>query len=166
MGTPTTQSQAHRRYVMVSSRALLNHLPHCRLTLGRPAAPVPPRPEGSARLVRPHLLTAPARPTANSESRTAMPGLTLARPRRYVRRDLWRNKAIEIRAQFERNRNVRDPRAVAALLTEAEREVQKVSHPDPYRRELLVLPVLSVRSAVRLGPTYIFSFAHICALST
>lgn len=57
------------------------------------------------------------------------------RSRRYVRRDLWRNKAIEIRAQFERNRNVRDPRAVAALLTEAEREVQKVSHPDPYRRE-------------------------------
>ncbi|GAA5983534.1 hypothetical protein JCM10908_000322 [Rhodotorula pacifica] len=51
----------------------------------------------------------------------------------YVRRDLWRNKAIEIRAQFERNRNVRDPRAVAALLNEAEREVQKVAHPDPYR---------------------------------
>jgi hypothetical protein len=56
---------------------------------------------------------------------------------RYVRRDLWRNKAIEIRAQFERNRNVRDPRAVAALLNEAEREVQKFAHPDPYRRELL-----------------------------
>ncbi|GAA5832485.1 hypothetical protein JCM3766R1_003095 [Sporobolomyces carnicolor] len=54
----------------------------------------------------------------------------------YVRRDLWRNKAIEIRAQFERNRNVRDPRAVAALLNEAEREVQKYAHPDPYRPSL------------------------------
>ncbi|CEQ39654.1 SPOSA6832_01196, partial [Sporobolomyces salmonicolor] len=47
--------------------------------------------------------------------------------------DLWRNKAIEIRAQFERNRNVRDPRAVAALLNEAEKEVQRLAHPDPYR---------------------------------
>ncbi|GAA5918878.1 hypothetical protein JCM1841_006655 [Sporobolomyces salmonicolor] len=52
----------------------------------------------------------------------------------YVRSDLWRNKAIEIRAQFERNRNVRDPRAVAALLNEAEKEVQRLAHPDPYRR--------------------------------
>ncbi|BGO99761.1 hypothetical protein NBRC10512_003168 [Rhodotorula toruloides] len=51
----------------------------------------------------------------------------------YVRRDLWRIKAMELRAQFERNRNVRDPRAVAALLNEAEQEVQKLSHPDPYR---------------------------------
>lgn len=34
---------------------------------------------------------------------------------------------------FERNRNVRDPRAVAALLNEAEKEVQRLSHPDPYR---------------------------------
>ncbi|KAL8279170.1 hypothetical protein RQP46_008426 [Phenoliferia psychrophenolica] len=37
---------------------------------------------------------------------------------------------------FERNRNVRDPRAVAALLNEAEKEVQRLSHPDPYRASL------------------------------
>jgi hypothetical protein len=54
---------------------------------------------------------------------------------RYVRRDLWRNKAIEIRVAFERNRNVRDPRAVANLLNQAEKEVQRMSHPDPYRRK-------------------------------
>jgi len=67
--------------------------------------------------------------------RLAVPSLArFAAPYRYVRRDLWRNKAIEIRAQFERNRNVRDPRAVAALLNEAEKEVHKFSHPDPYRR--------------------------------
>ncbi|GAA5850542.1 hypothetical protein JCM8547_001908 [Rhodosporidiobolus lusitaniae] len=54
----------------------------------------------------------------------------------YVRRDLWRPKAIEIRAEFERNRNIRDPRAVAALLNEAEKQVQKYSHPDPYRPAL------------------------------
>lgn len=60
--------------------------------------------------------------------------LTSPCSRRYVRRDIWRPKAIEIRAQFERNRDVRDPRAVAALLNEAEKEVAKYSHPDPYRR--------------------------------
>ncbi|KAI5481876.1 hypothetical protein MNV49_000153 [Pseudohyphozyma bogoriensis] len=54
----------------------------------------------------------------------------------YVRRDLWRNKAIEIRVQFERNRDVKDPRAVAALLNEAEKEVQRLSHPDPYKPSL------------------------------
>jgi hypothetical protein len=54
---------------------------------------------------------------------------------RYVRRDLWRNRAIEIRVQFERNKNVRDPRAVASLLRDAEKEVLRLSHPDPYRRE-------------------------------
>lgn len=59
----------------------------------------------------------------------------LCAPARYVRRDLWRNKAIEIRVQFERNRHVKDPRAVAALLNEAEKEVQRMAHPDPYRRE-------------------------------
>lgn len=57
---------------------------------------------------------------------------------RYVRRDLWRNKAIEIRVAFERNRNVRDPRAVANLLNQAEKEVQRMSHPDPYKRKLLI----------------------------
>lgn len=40
---------------------------------------------------------------------------------------------------FERNRNVRDPRAVASLLSEAEKEVERMSHPDPYRRESLLL---------------------------
>lgn len=54
----------------------------------------------------------------------------------YVRRDLWRNRAIEIRVMFERNRNIRDPRAVAKLLNEAEEEVQRMSHPDPYRPSL------------------------------
>lgn len=54
---------------------------------------------------------------------------------RYVRRDLWRDRAIEIRVMFEKNKNVKDPRAVARLLREAEGEVGRLSHPDPYRRE-------------------------------
>ncbi|CAH7672701.1 hypothetical protein BY996DRAFT_4577763 [Phakopsora pachyrhizi] len=53
-----------------------------------------------------------------------------------VFRDIWRQKAIEIRVKFERNRDVRDPRAVAKLLREAELEILKEEHPDPYRPPL------------------------------
>lgn len=60
------------------------------------------------------------------------------RPRRYVRRDLWRDRAIEIRVAFEKNKNVKDPRAVALLLNEAEKEVIRLSHPDPYRGALFI----------------------------
>ncbi|KAF8743333.1 Survival motor neuron (SMN) interacting protein 1, partial [Rhizoctonia solani] len=49
-----------------------------------------------------------------------------------IRRDLWRNRAIEIRAEFERNRNVTDPRAIAQILGEAEERLAAKSHPDPY----------------------------------
>lgn len=53
-----------------------------------------------------------------------------------VFRDIWRQKAIEIRVKFERNRDVRDPRAVAKLLHEAELLLAKTEHPDPYRPPL------------------------------
>ncbi|GHJ86676.1 hypothetical protein NliqN6_3078 [Naganishia liquefaciens] len=54
----------------------------------------------------------------------------------YIRRDLWRNKAIEIRAEFERNRGVTDPRALAAIFEKAEAELARTQHPDPYRPAL------------------------------
>ncbi|KAG9127394.1 hypothetical protein FRC07_014339 [Ceratobasidium sp. 392] len=50
----------------------------------------------------------------------------------YIRRDLWRNKAIEIRAEFERNRNVKDPRAIAQIMADAEARLAARAHPDPY----------------------------------
>ncbi|KAH9449954.1 hypothetical protein MJO28_014198 [Puccinia striiformis f. sp. tritici] len=50
-----------------------------------------------------------------------------------VFRDIWRQKAIEIRVKFERNRDVRDPRAVKKLLHEAEVQLAETEHPDPYR---------------------------------
>jgi NADH dehydrogenase (ubiquinone) 1 beta subcomplex subunit 9 len=52
-----------------------------------------------------------------------------------IQRPIWREKAIEIRVQFERNRDVKDPRAVARLLQQAEETVAALEHPDPYRRE-------------------------------
>ncbi|KAF8897779.1 NADH-ubiquinone oxidoreductase complex I subunit [Infundibulicybe gibba] len=49
-----------------------------------------------------------------------------------VRRDLWRAQAMEIRAEFERNRNVHDPRALALILEKAEADLAHKKHPDPY----------------------------------
>ncbi|EIN10497.1 hypothetical protein PUNSTDRAFT_132586 [Punctularia strigosozonata HHB-11173 SS5] len=48
-----------------------------------------------------------------------------------IRRDLWRGRAIQIRAEFERNRDVSDPRALAAILEKAERDLAAKLHPDP-----------------------------------
>ncbi|KAL5507899.1 hypothetical protein ACEPAH_5517 [Sanghuangporus vaninii] len=49
-----------------------------------------------------------------------------------VHRHLWRYKAIQIRAEFERNRNVSDPRALATILEKAEADLAAKQHPDPY----------------------------------
>lgn len=51
-----------------------------------------------------------------------------------IRRDVWRDRAIEIRAEFERNRNVGNPRHLAGILREAEEALRERRHPDPYRR--------------------------------
>ncbi|PAV21320.1 NADH-ubiquinone oxidoreductase [Pyrrhoderma noxium] len=49
-----------------------------------------------------------------------------------VNRQLWRWKALQIRAEFEANRNVHDPRALAVLLSKAEADLAEKKHPDPY----------------------------------
>ncbi|PPQ74365.1 hypothetical protein CVT24_000659 [Panaeolus cyanescens] len=49
-----------------------------------------------------------------------------------VRRDIWRPQALQIRAQFEANRNVTDPRALATILSQAEKELANQKHCDPY----------------------------------
>ncbi|ETS61336.1 hypothetical protein PaG_04357 [Moesziomyces aphidis] len=50
-----------------------------------------------------------------------------------IRRDVWRDRAIEIRVAFERNRNIRNPRELANLFEKAERELKTRQHPDPHR---------------------------------
>ncbi|KIJ57010.1 hypothetical protein M422DRAFT_23133 [Sphaerobolus stellatus SS14] len=49
-----------------------------------------------------------------------------------IRRDLWRPRALEIRAEFEKYRHVSDPRALAALFDRAEAYLAETAHPDPY----------------------------------
>lgn len=53
----------------------------------------------------------------------------------YIRRDLWRDYAIEVRAKFESNRNVQNPRQLAKVLEQAEHDLSVRQHPDPYIRE-------------------------------
>lgn len=76
-----------------------------------------------------------------------------------IRRDVWRQRALEVRAEFESNRqvevsklssfilmvnllefscllrNVKDPRQLAVLLEKAEAHLSIVKHPDPVIRE-------------------------------
>ncbi|KAG6373841.1 NDUFB9, NADH-ubiquinone oxidoreductase [Boletus reticuloceps] len=49
-----------------------------------------------------------------------------------VRRDIWRGRAMMIRAEFERNRDVHNPRALAEILQKAEADLAAKQHPDPY----------------------------------
>lgn len=52
-----------------------------------------------------------------------------------IRRDIWRDRAIEIRAEFERNRHIANPRELGRVLQQAEAELKLHGHPDPYKRE-------------------------------
>ncbi|KII95046.1 hypothetical protein PLICRDRAFT_128461 [Plicaturopsis crispa FD-325 SS-3] len=49
-----------------------------------------------------------------------------------IDRSIWRGKAVLIRAEFERNRDVHDPRALSAILARAEDDLANRRHPDPY----------------------------------
>ncbi|KAK9761038.1 hypothetical protein K7432_014373 [Basidiobolus ranarum] len=50
-----------------------------------------------------------------------------------IRRDLWRPQAMFIRERFEANRNVTNPKLVASLLDQTEKELEEFWHPDPYK---------------------------------
>ncbi|KAF9450650.1 NDUFB9, NADH-ubiquinone oxidoreductase [Macrolepiota fuliginosa MF-IS2] len=49
-----------------------------------------------------------------------------------INRPLWREQALLIRAEFEKNRDVTDPRTLAQILEKAERDLVAKRHPDPY----------------------------------
>ncbi|KAH9482508.1 NADH dehydrogenase [ubiquinone] 1 beta subcomplex subunit 9 [Psilocybe cubensis] len=48
-----------------------------------------------------------------------------------IRRDLWRAEAMQIRAEFEANRDIHDPRLLARVLEQAEARLAEFKHPDP-----------------------------------
>lgn len=49
-----------------------------------------------------------------------------------IRRDVWRQHALEIRSQFEARRDVRDPRTLRILLEETEKTLETCRHPEPF----------------------------------
>ena len=49
-----------------------------------------------------------------------------------IERELWREKALRIRARFDANKDIKDRRLAQALLQQGEDELQKELHPDPY----------------------------------
>ncbi|KAJ7229419.1 hypothetical protein B0H12DRAFT_1147781 [Mycena haematopus] len=49
-----------------------------------------------------------------------------------IRRDIWREKAMAIRAEFERHRDVKDPRQLAHIFQQSEAKLAAWKHPDPY----------------------------------
>ncbi|KAI8970504.1 hypothetical protein BDB01DRAFT_815428 [Pilobolus umbonatus] len=51
----------------------------------------------------------------------------------YIQRDLWRQKALEIRTRFDHNKNITNPKEIQALVQKAEKELQEWAHPDPYK---------------------------------
>ncbi|KAL1664329.1 hypothetical protein GGF50DRAFT_88770 [Schizophyllum commune] len=48
-----------------------------------------------------------------------------------IQRDIWRMKAMQIRAEFDANRHVTEPRQLSALLAKAEARLKAGQHPDP-----------------------------------
>ncbi|KAF9170817.1 hypothetical protein BGZ80_008045 [Entomortierella chlamydospora] len=50
----------------------------------------------------------------------------------YIDTNLFRRKAVELRMQFEANRNVNNPRQLASIVQDAERQLTELRHPDPY----------------------------------
>ncbi|KAF9082694.1 hypothetical protein BGX23_012203 [Mortierella sp. AD031] len=50
----------------------------------------------------------------------------------YVDTNLFRRKAVELRMQFDANKNLRHPRQIAQAIQEAERQLTELAHPDPY----------------------------------
>ncbi|KAF9991183.1 hypothetical protein BGZ75_002810 [Mortierella antarctica] len=50
----------------------------------------------------------------------------------YIDTNLFRRKAVELRIQFDANKNLRHPRQIAQAVQEAERQLKELRHPDPY----------------------------------
>ncbi|KAK9382292.1 uncharacterized protein V2V93DRAFT_366936 [Kockiozyma suomiensis] len=49
-----------------------------------------------------------------------------------IRRDIWRQQALQIRARFDANKDVSDPRKIRELIVGAEQQLHVNRHPDPY----------------------------------
>ena len=60
-----------------------------------------------------------------------------------VWRDLWIEKSLELRAEFDANKNVTDPRLIEKIVSEGEARLAELQHPDPYNSARAVLPPIA-----------------------
>jgi NADH dehydrogenase (ubiquinone) 1 beta subcomplex subunit 9 len=65
----------------------------------------------------------------------------------YIRRDLWRQKALDIRHQFELNKNVTSPKELQQIFAKTEKQLEDFAHPDPYKCMCLILQSGSQRTS-------------------
>ena len=49
-----------------------------------------------------------------------------------VDRHLWRKLAVELREEFDANKDLRDPVKINEILEDGERELEAKKHPQPY----------------------------------
>ena len=57
-----------------------------------------------------------------------------------VHRDLFISESFAMRDQFRANMNLKDPRLIEKLVSDAEAKLVEYRHPDPYTRACLRLP--------------------------
>ncbi|KAF9582757.1 hypothetical protein BGW38_010798 [Lunasporangiospora selenospora] len=50
----------------------------------------------------------------------------------YIDTNLFRRKAVELRIQFDANKGLTQPRQIAKVVQDAERQLLELRHPDPY----------------------------------
>jgi hypothetical protein len=67
-----------------------------------------------------------------------------------VWRELWIEKGFELRAKFDANKHITDPRKIEKLLSAGEAELKALAHPDPYTRARPAAPALRGRPRRRL----------------
>ena len=57
-----------------------------------------------------------------------------------VHRELFVERGFQLRAEFDANKGVTDPRLVQIMMGKAEKRLAEFTHPDPYTREQLARP--------------------------
>ena len=76
-----------------------------------------------------------------------------------VWRDLWIEKGFELRAEFDKNKNVSDPRIIEKLVSDGEAKLAELQHPDPYTSASPPCPTAILRENGLLRSRCIFFLA-------
>lgn len=70
-----------------------------------------------------------------------------------VDRIAWRGECLDIRAAFEANKSIADPRVLQEVIDAAEKRYESIRHPDPYISRWLVSPGIDPTDPTAPGGT-------------